>query len=72
MSQIFYIAIYVACGDDRNIDQQSGQGLYLGYPVILCINFAFYKRSICAEISLQLEGKVRRVDSAIQDVTNNL
>ena len=26
------------------------------YPVILCINFAFYKRSICTEISPHLKG----------------
>ena len=44
------------CGADRYIDQQLGWGLYLIYPVILCINFAFYKTSICTEISPQLKG----------------
>ena len=51
MRQIFYIALFVACRAGRYIDQQSGRGLYLRYPVILCINFAFYKRSICREMS---------------------
>ena len=45
MRQIFYIAFYVACGAGRYIDQQSGRGLYLRHPVILCINFAFYNSS---------------------------
>ena len=31
-------------------------GLYLRYPVILYINFAIYKRSICTEFSPQLKG----------------
>ena len=56
MRQIFYIALYVACGAGRYINQQLGRGLYLRYPVILCINFAFYKRLICTEISPQLKG----------------
>ena len=36
--------------------QQSGRGHYLRYPVILCINFAFHKRSICTEIPTHLKG----------------
>ena len=56
MRQIFYIALYIACGAGRYIDQQSGRGPYLRYPVILCINFASHKRSIFTEISVQLKG----------------
>ena len=41
MRQIFYIALYVACGAGRYIDQKLGLGLCLRYPVILCRNFAF-------------------------------
>ena len=57
MKHIFYIAPYVACGAGRYIDKQSGRGLYLRYPITSCINFAFYKRSICTEISPQLQGQ---------------
>ena len=56
MRQIFYIVLYIACGAGRYIDQQLGRELYLRYPVILCLNFAFYKRSISTEISPQLKG----------------
>ena len=54
MRQIFYIALYVACGAGRYIDQQSVRGLYLRlrYPVILCINFAFYKIRAFSVISV--------------------
>ena len=50
----FYIALNVDYAAGRYIDQLS-RGLYLRYAVILCINFAFSKRSICTEIFLQLK-----------------
>ena len=56
----FYIALYIAYGAGRYIDQQSGRGLYLRYPVILCINFAFYKRSICTETEWVLSARCKK------------